>query len=64
MKERIYPDHGHMNVVFPKLTTFWRACILPEILGRCTQESAICPMRCHKQVLEYAFAECHQMETL
>ena len=21
-------------------------------------------MRCHKQVLEYAFAECHQMETL
>jgi len=34
VKERIYPDHGHWNVVLPKLTTFWRTCILPEILGR------------------------------
>ena len=23
-----------MNAVLPKLTTFWRTCILPEILGR------------------------------
>jgi len=34
VKAMIYPDHGHMNSVLPKLTTFWRACILPEILGR------------------------------
>lgn len=34
VKERIYPDHGHMDSVLPKLTTFWRTCILPEILGR------------------------------
>jgi len=27
VKERIYPDHGHMNTVLPKLTTFWRASI-------------------------------------
>ena len=31
VKERIYPDHGHMNAVLPKLTIFWRTCILPEI---------------------------------
>ena len=34
IKERIYPDHGHWKEVLPKLTTFWRTCILPEILGR------------------------------
>ena len=34
VKERIYPDHGHMNVVLPKPTTFWGTYILPEILGR------------------------------
>ena len=34
VKEGIYPDHGHWKVVFPKLTTFWRTCVLPEILGR------------------------------
>ncbi|KAI8519156.1 hypothetical protein Bbelb_024130 [Branchiostoma belcheri] len=32
--ERIYPDLDHWNRVVPKLTHFWRYCILPEILGR------------------------------
>ena len=31
---RIYPDVQHWNSVLPKLETFWRICILPEILGR------------------------------
>ena len=31
---RIYPDLQHWNLVLPKLETFWRICILPEILGR------------------------------
>ena len=31
---RIYPDVRHWNSVLPKLETFWRTCILPEILGR------------------------------
>ena len=30
----IYPDVQHWNSVLPKLETFWRICILPEILGR------------------------------
>ena len=34
VKERIYPEPHHWQVVLPKLTTFWRTCILPEILGR------------------------------
>ena len=32
--QRIYPDVQHWNFVLPKLETFWRICILPEILGR------------------------------
>ena len=32
--ERIYPDKDHWEEQVPKLTTFWRACVLPEILGR------------------------------
>ena len=32
--ERIQPDIEHWNFVVPKLTQFWRYCILPEILGR------------------------------
>ena len=32
--QRIYPDVQHWNSVLPKLETFWRICILPEILGR------------------------------
>lgn len=32
--ERIYPNIEHWNNIFPKLTHFWRYCILPEILGR------------------------------
>ena len=31
--ERIYPDLEHWHTVVPKLKAFWRACILPEILG-------------------------------
>ena len=32
--ERIYPDNEHWDSVLPKLSHFWRYCILPEILGR------------------------------
>ena len=32
--KRIIPDHAHWQTVLAKLTTFWRHCILPEILGR------------------------------
>ena len=32
--ERILPDKQHHHTVLPKLDTFWRLCILPEILGR------------------------------
>ena len=32
--ERIRPDLEHWNSVVPKLSQFWRYCILPEILGR------------------------------
>ena len=32
--ERIYPDFTLWESLQPKLTTFWRICILPEILGR------------------------------
>ena len=34
VKERIYGDPCHWQDVLPKLTTFWRVCILPEMLGR------------------------------
>ena len=34
VKATIFPDHGHMNNVLSEPTTFRRACILPEILGR------------------------------
>ena len=34
VKERIYPDPSHWKATLPKLTTFWRTCVLPEILGR------------------------------
>eukprot|EP00794_Sanderia_malayensis_P017180 gene17180-18909_t len=32
--ERIHPDNDNWKDQVPKLATFWRACILPEILGR------------------------------
>eukprot|EP00794_Sanderia_malayensis_P001230 gene1230-1353_t len=32
--ERIYPDEVNWNEQVPKLSIFWRTCILPEILGR------------------------------
>ena len=32
--KRIYPDKQHWTNVLPKLSHFWRHCILPEILGR------------------------------
>lgn len=32
--ERILPDKQHHHTVLPRLDTFWRLCILPEILGR------------------------------
>lgn len=30
--ERILPDKQHHHTVLPRLDTFWRLCILPEIL--------------------------------
>ena len=32
--QRIVPDQAHWDRVAPKLETFLRVCILPEILGR------------------------------
>ena len=32
--QRIGPNEEHWNSVLPKLTKFWRACILPEVLGK------------------------------
>ena len=32
--ERIVPDKEHWESVLPKLTTFWRTCVLPEVLGK------------------------------
>ena len=32
--ERSHPDNAHWQTALQKLTTFWRICILPEILGR------------------------------
>ena len=32
--ERLAPDMKHWETQIPKLETFWRICILPEILGR------------------------------
>ena len=31
--ERVYPNNEHWKSVLPRLTHFWRYCILPEILG-------------------------------
>ena len=42
VRQRISPDEDHWKVVEPKLTNFWRKCILLEVLGRwCT--------RCHNE---------------
>ena len=32
--QRILPEEQHWNSVLPKLTKFWRTCILPEVLGK------------------------------
>ena len=32
--QQILPDKGHWSSVLPKLTHFWRTCILPEVLGK------------------------------
>lgn len=32
--QRILPDEEHWHSVLPKLTKFWRTCILPEVLGK------------------------------
>ena len=32
--QRHFPDEAHWATVLPKLTSFWRTCILPEVLGR------------------------------
>ena len=42
--ERIYPDYKLWLSLKPKLTKFWRICILPEILGRWYTR------KCHMQV--------------
>jgi len=38
--QHTYPDVQQWNFVLPKLETFWRICILPEILGGGTPEGA------------------------
>lgn len=35
--QQILPDKGHWSSVLPKLTHFWRTCILPEVLVSGTQ---------------------------
>ena len=32
--QRIVPDEDHWDLVLPKLKTFWRTCVLPEILAK------------------------------
>ena len=32
--QRLLPDTDHWKTVVPKLTNFWRICVLPEVLGR------------------------------
>ena len=32
--QRHFPDEAHWVAVLPKLTSFWRTCVLPEVLGR------------------------------
>ena len=34
IQERITPDNIHWQQQLPKLSLFWRICILPEIMGR------------------------------
>ena len=34
VQQRIFPDTDHWTEVVPKLTNFWRTCVLPEVLGR------------------------------
>ena len=34
VQERIFPNQSHWTACLPKLSLFWRICILPEILGR------------------------------
>ena len=34
VQERIFPSQTHWTECLPKLSLFWRICILPEILGR------------------------------
>lgn len=32
--QRVTPNQHHWDTVLPKLTNFWRFCVLTEILGR------------------------------
>ena len=32
--QKVTPNQHHWDTVLPKLTNFWRICLLPEILGR------------------------------
>ena len=34
VQPRIFPDKEHWEIALPKLTTFWRTCVLPEVLGK------------------------------
>ena len=57
--ERIYPDYTLWESLQPKLTTFWRICILPEILGRwytrkCHMPSLVqVPVSCNDNAIWY-----------
>lgn len=48
--ERILPDICHWNSVVPKLTHFWRYCVLPE--KKCVS-AIICPQFCLLLQKEY-----------
>ena len=52
VRQRISPAEDHWKVVVPKLTNFWRKCILPEVLGRWYT-------RCHNEEPTVTDAVCY-----
>ena len=62
--QRIGPDIEHWKAVLPKVTKFWKTCVLPEVLGRWYTRSTIPPKLTIHQTMMYAFAELQQMKTL
>lgn len=45
VQQRILPDKGHWESAVPKLEKFWRACVLPEVLGKwSTRKHTVTPI--------------------